>query len=290
MRACDVGLRVRVRSGTHACFVGEETALRALGDGCFQSHTKAAADDGLGREGIPEDHGEGRGNVSDARCENYDTAENEDDRHDRDDLLSDGSQAIHTADENDCTDHDQDDADDPGRNAESRLESGTDGVGLHHAAEESQSEDDRNGEESGQEPAKRSLERSGDVVNGTALNAAVFVPDPRLLCENSFRIDSRHSEEGDDPHPEDRARSACQNSAGSPDDIAGSDLGRDRGGERLEGAHPALMLFAVERDISEYTFHPFSKESYLDKSGPDRVPETDQDQQKDQHIIRRCHQ
>ena len=45
------------------------------------------------------------------------------------------------------------------------------------------------------------------------------------------------------------------------------------------------MLFAIEGEISEHLAHALSKAADLDKSRPDGIPESDQDQQDDKDVI-----
>ena len=55
--------------------------------------------------------------------------------------------------------------DDPGGNAGSIGKRLTDGIGLHHAADEAQRKDDGYGEEAGQELAEATLKGTLDVIN-----------------------------------------------------------------------------------------------------------------------------
>ncbi len=72
---------------------------------------------------------------------------------------------LHTSQEDDGADDDQDDTHDPGGDAESRLHGGADGVGLDHTAHESKGQDDGDSEEARQELSEASLERRGDVTD-----------------------------------------------------------------------------------------------------------------------------
>ena len=63
-------------------------------------------------------------------------------------------------------------------------------------------------EEYGKELTELAAEGSLDVVDGTAGDRAVFADFLILLCQNSLTVDGGHTEEGRDPHPEQRARTA----------------------------------------------------------------------------------
>ena len=281
----DVGLRVGVRRGAHTGLIGEQAALRALGERDLQRRAEAAADDGLRSEGIPEDHAEGRGDVLDAGDEDDQSAGQENSRHDGHDLLGHGGEALHAAEEDEAADGDEHHADDPRRHVEGVGEGLADGVGLHHAAEEAERQNDGDGEEAREELAEAALEGGGDIVNRAAEDVAVLIHGARFLRERGFRVDGRHAEEGDDPHPEDGAGAAGEDRAGRADDIAGADLRRNGGGERLEGAHAALLLSAAETEAAEHAVPALLEVTDLHEAGLDGVPQTNGDEQRDQNVV-----
>ena len=138
VRALDVRERVGVGGRTHTGLIGEQAALCTLRNGGLDGIAEAAADDGLRSEGILEDHADGSGDILDARDENDETAEQEDRGHDGNDLLGDGGEALHAAEEDEAADGDEHETDDPGRDTEGSLHRRADGVGLHHAAHEAE--------------------------------------------------------------------------------------------------------------------------------------------------------
>ena len=281
-----IGLGVGVGSGAHTGFIGEQAALGALADGGFQGIADAAADDGAGVKGILEDHAEGLGNVPDADCQNHQRTQQEDSGHNGHQLFGDGSQTLHAAQEDNGADDDQHDTHDPGRDTESSLEGGADGVGLHHAAHETQGQDDGNGEEPGQELAEAALKSGGDVVHRAAVNGAVLVNDTGLLGQGGFRVDSSHAEEGNDPHPEDGAGAAGEDGAGGADDVAGTHLSGNGGGQGLEGGHAALLSAALEPDVAKGLFHGLAEAADLHEAGANGVPQAHADEQEHQDVAR----
>ena len=276
---------VGVGGRTHTSLIGEQAALCTLRNGGLDGIAEAAADDGLRSEGILEDHAEGRGDILDTRDENDETAEQEDRSHDGDDLLGDGGKTLHAADEDEAADGDEHETNDPGRDAEGSLHRGADGVGLHHAAEEAKRQRDGDGEEGGEELAEATLEGSGDVVDGAALDVAVLFNDAGLLGEGRFCVNRGHAEEGDQPHPEDGAGAAGEDGAGSADDVTRTDLSGDGGGERLEGAHTALVLLTVERQVAKHTVPALFEAADLDEAGLDGVPKTNAEQQEHKDVV-----
>ena len=285
VRIFDVGERVGVGRGAHTGLVGEQAALRALGDGELDGVAEAAADDGLRLKGVAEDHGEGLGNVLDTDNEHDEAAEEEHRRHEGHDLFRHGRKALHAAEENERADDDQHDADAPRWDAERGLHRCADGVGLHHAAHETERQRDGDGEEAREELAEFAMKGRRDVVDRAALDRAVGFDDARLLRERRFRVDRGHAEKRDDPHPEHRARAAGEDRARDADDDAGADLSSNGGGERLKRAHSAAALLAVEGDAAEHAVPALLKAAYLDAARLDRVPDADAEQQNDQNVV-----
>ena len=119
----------------------------------------------------------------------------------------------------------------------------------------------------GEELAEAALERGGDVVDGAAVNGAVSGLHAGLDGQGGLGINGGHAEEGDDPHPEDGAGAAGEDGAGGADDVAGAHLGGDGGGQRLKGAHAAVVLLAVEGQVAEHLAHALAEAADLDEAG-----------------------
>ena len=285
VRILHVGLSVGMGGRAHTGLVGEQTTLGALRDGLLDGVAERTAHDGLRLKGVLEDHAEGGGDVPDAEDQDDQTAQQEDRRHNGDDFFRNGGQPLNAAQENDAADDDQRHAHDPGGDAESGLEALSDGVGLHHAAHEAQSQNDGDCEQGRQEFAEAALERGGDVIDRAAVDGAVCCLDPRLDGQCGFSVDGGHAEEGDDPHPEDGAGAAGQDGTGCAYDVAGAHLSGNGGGQCLKGAHAAVMLFAVEGQIAEDSAHTLAEAADLNEAGLDAVPQADSHQQKDQNVV-----
>ena len=281
-----VGLRVGVGRGAHTGLIGEQAALGTLTDGGLDGVAEAAADDGLGLEGVLEDHGEGGGDVLDAADQNGKAAQQKDTGHDGDDLLRHSGKALHAAQKDDGADHHQHDAHDPGGNSESGGAGGTDGVGLDHGADEAQSQGDGDGEEASQEGAELIVESSLDVVNRAAGYGAVRLDHAGLLGQNGFGINGGHTKERDDPHPEDGAGAAHKDCAAGADDVTGTHLGGDGSGEGLEGTQAALLLPAPKGEAAEDLAHTFAEAANLDKLGFCREEDAGTYQQDHQDVVR----
>ena len=69
-------------------------------------------------------------------------------------------------------------------------------------------------------------------------------------------------------------------------DVAGADLGRDGGGQRLERAHPVLAgLLPVEGEAAEHMAQPLRKAAHLDEAGADGKVEPGAQQQEQQQQL-----
>ena len=87
------------------------------------------------------------------------------------------------------------------------------------------------------------------------------------MGQNGLCIDGSHAQKGDDPHPEDGPRPAGEQSAGGAHNVARANLGSNGGSQGLKGAHAALLLFATERQSTEYLTEPLTQTAHLNASG-----------------------
>ena len=84
------------------------------------------------------------------------------------------------------------------------------------------------------------------------MDCAVRVDDFGLLGERRLGVIGGHAEQRDNPHPEDCAGAADEDSTASADDVSGADLRGDCGGKRLERAHVTAVIAARERKAAEH--------------------------------------
>ena len=284
MRILHLGQRVGVRGGAHAGLVGKQAALGALADGGDDAEG-GAAHGGVGVEGALEDEGEGGRDVGRVHDKDHERAQHVKDGHDGHDLLGDGGQTRHAADEHDAGQDDHDEAHDPGGDTEGGVHGLGDGVRLHHAAHEAEGQNDGHGEEPGEELAPVALESRGDVVHRAAVDGAVLVDHAGFLGHDGLGVVGGHAEQGDDPHPEDGARAAHDDGAASAHDVAGTHLGRDGGGERLERRHAAALVAAAQGEVAEHAAPAFAEAAELDRLGAHGEPDAHAEQQDDQDVV-----
>ena len=274
-----------VGGGAHTGLVGEQAALCTLADGGLEGVTQAAADDGVGGEGVAEDHSEGFRDVLNTADEQHQAAQQIDAGHDRHQLFGDGGDAVDAAQEDEAGDCGDQQADDPRGHVEGGGTGLADGVGLDHGAHEAQSQGDGDGEEGGQELAELVVKGTADVVDGAAHHVAIFAHNTSLLRQDRFGVDGGHAEEGDEPHPEQDARATHQDGAAGADDVAGTHLSGHGGSQSLEGAHTAGLLAAPQGEAAKHAAHALAQAAHLDEAGPDAVVQAAAHQHDDQDVV-----
>ena len=252
---------------------------------CCHRDTGHTAGHGLGVKGQHKDLGKGTGQRPGVHSQNDDAAHNVEGRHDGDDLFGDGGDALHTAQEDESRNGRHHNAHHQPVEAESVGKGIADGVGLDHVAHEAQRQDDQHREDGGQHPAEFALESRPDVVGGTAGDPAVFHRFV-VLGQHSLGVDGGHAEESRHPHPEQRAGAAADHGGGTTGDVAGTHLGRNGGGQRLEGAHTILTgLFAVQGEAAERPVEAFPKAAQLHAPQPDGEKDAGAHQQEQEQVV-----
>ena len=261
---------VCVRGGTHAGLVGEQAACNAVAHCLAYRDADCAAEDGLRVKRRNEDGLERRDDCRVVEAENDNAACHIEQRHDRDDLLGNGSDTADAAEEDERRDECADDADRDLRCAERRLERYADRVCLHHVAGEAEREDDGNREETGEKLAETALKTCADVVDRAAGHVTALIGGLVLLRKDRLAVDGGHTEESGEPHPENRARAAGVKCGSRARDVAGADLRRDSGRQRLKRAHAVrARLFTVERKVAEQMLPAGAELADLDKARAD---------------------
>ena len=166
-------------------------------------------------------------------------------------LFRDARETSETAEEDEPGDDGRDDARHRKRRPEGRVHGLRDRIRLHGVADAAERDDDGDREEDG-EGLEFLAEPLRDVVGRTAHDVAVGVMPLVGLRENRFGEDRRHPEEGRDPKPEERARTARNEGRRGTGDVPGTHLGGDGRGERLKRTHPRLVgAFAEEGSAAE---------------------------------------
>ena len=245
----DVRHGVGMRRGAHTGLVGEEAARYAVADGVFHHRTGCTARRGFRGEGLADDALEHVGHVADIKEEHDERAEDVDQRHEGDNELGDGCDALLSAHDDHAHEQRQHDADEVGQvghgvrpGAEGVDDGDRDGVGLHHITHATEGEDDGQGEEDGQWVA---FEAFGDVVCGPTGDAAILHLAV-LLRQRGFGEYRSHAQQRGHPHPEDGAHTTGGDGRSYAANVARAHLCGHGCGQGLEGVDlVGLVLLSV---------------------------------------------
>ena len=207
-------------------------------------------------------------------------------RHDRNDLLGNGCDTAYAAEEDERCNNRADDADNDHRCAKRGVERDADRVCLYHVAGKAQCKNNRNREEAGEELAEFTGKACADVVDRTAGNVALVVRGLVLLRENRLAVDGGHAEERTQPHPENRTRTAGIQCGSRACNVAGADLRRNRGGQRLERTHAVLArLLTVEREMAEQMLPACAELAHLNEARANGKHDAGANQQVQQQAV-----
>ncbi len=235
MRYCRGGGGVRCRA--LAGLVGEQTTAHAVHERCAQGGTG----DLLDAQGVLHDGAEHRWNFADVDGQHDHAQQNVGTGHDGHDHLGSVSDALHATEDHQRGQHGHQQARSDlqpsriGRNIGVQgVQGGTrglrDGVGLHGVVHKAIGDGDGDAEDQRQRLRAQPL---GHVV-GRATDVAVLIAGFPQLRQRGFHEGSRAADEGDDPHPEHRARATQGDGDSHAHHVACTHAGRCRDAESLE--------------------------------------------------------
>ena len=115
---------------------------------------------------------------------------------------------------------------------------------------------------------------------------AIRLLNPCNLSQYSLGVNGSHTEESNNPHPENSTRTTSQNCTAGTYDITSTNLSSNSGSQSLEGTHLAFLGLTVNGKITKYSPQAFAKTANLDKSGTDTVEQTYTHQQEHQNVVR----
>ena len=271
---------------THTSFVREQTTCNTITDSQLYRSTYCTTEERFWSKCINEDGCNSTWQVADVNEDTYQTTNQIESSHDRNDLLGNGSDGAYAAQEDEECQSSNDHADDQWVDAECGVECITDGVGLYHVTDEAQSQNDEDGEQSSQYFTESTFVSCADVVNRTTGYSAVVANGFVLLSQGSFYEVGSHAEECGNPHPEDRAHTTGSDSGSSTSKVTGTYLSSDGSCQCLEGRHTVFTSFVTGQfDVAEYLFETFSKVTNLYAFGFDGEPYTCADKSKQQEEV-----
>ena len=275
-----------MRCGAHTGLIGEKSSLNALADCGFEGISDASADYSGGIKGILEDKTEGFGYVFDTDAQHYKSADEVENGHNGNHLFGDGAYAADASDEDEnCCDA-KENADCPAGNSEGIVTGLAYGIGLNHGSHKAERKSYGDGKETGEEFSEFALKGGAYIIDGAAGNGSVLMNYAGLLSENGLAVYCRHAEESDDPHPQNGSGAADENGSAGTDDVSGTDLSGDGGGQRLERGKSACLAAAVKADAAEGFFHTFAETANLNKAGADGIEKTGSYEQNYENVVR----
>ena len=248
--------------GTQTGFVGEHAALEALHHHGLDGNAGSAAHRSHGSESGLEDRAESGNDVGVVDADDHNAAQNEQHHHEGHHLLREGSHALEAAQRDGSSQRHQHKADDQAvegdafvqghigqsGNAERGFNVHHDLVDLTHGADAEGGQQGEDGEQHRQHltnslAALLGAQTIAQVVHGTAGPLAVFVAAAVVDAQHVFGVVGHHAKESGDPHPEHSAGAADDDGSRHTRDITNADGGSQRGAQRLEGRHSALVAF-----------------------------------------------
>ena len=246
---------MRVWGRTHTSFVREQTTCNTVTDSQLYGSTYCTTEHGSRFECVNEDVSNSAWQIADVHNDNYDTTNEVESSHDRNDFFSYRSDGTDTAQEDEECQNSNDHTDDQWVNTECGRERITDGVSLNHVTDEAQSQNDEYGEQSSQDFTEGAFESSTDVVNWTADYRTIVANRFIFLCEGCFYEVGCHTEECGNPHPEDSTHTTGSDSGSSTSKVTGTYLSSDGSCQCLEGRHTVFTSFVTGQfDVTEHLF------------------------------------
>lgn len=303
-RLLDVGVGVNHDRRAETCFVGEDSAFEALGDYGFEGNACGAAPDGTETEGVCKDRSERSSDLIVMNADDHQRTGDEEYNHDRHDFFGNCGNALQSADDDKSGQKHQDDAENQRVERDVLIQNNSgkridpegvfkicnDLVDLSHISDAEGGEDAEHGKQDREHLAERLAALVGaetvlQVVHCTAGPLSVRVSAAEIDAQDVFRIVGHHAEEGCDPHPEDRARTADRDGCGDTGDVAHADRCREGGAECLELGNHALFI-RVRLDMffentADGVFPPVCKMSDLEKFRQNRHDDAGSEQEDD---------
>ena len=161
-------------------------------------------------------------------------------RHGGHDLTGHGTDTLHAADEDGSGQQEDGDGGKPRRDGEVGLYGFTDGVALYHSAR-TDTGDDAEQRKARAEPHPLGSEPVFDEVHGAAHPVSGGGLFTEMHGKEHFAELGGHTHKGGHPHPEQRAGAADVNGCRHAHDVAGPDVGGQRGHQRVERRDFALL-------------------------------------------------
>src|SRR5699024_11161002 len=221
--------RGSVRRGTLACLVGEQAAPHADAEGGTDSRARNL----LQPQGVANNQPDHAGYLAEVHEHDDETHDDVGHGHQGHDDLGDAGDAGDTTEDDECGQGGDDDRDDQLEGHGVAVEGPThrvdDGVRLNRVVDEAVGEGQRDGEDDGE---RLPSQAAGHVERRATVIMAVGVAGLPQLSQGGFHEGGGATDDGDHPHPEDRARPTDGDRQRHAGDVAGTHTG---GGGNREG-------------------------------------------------------
>ena len=264
------------RRGTESGFVGEHAAGHTHSDGHHHGRTGKTAFGGRRRERFGDNPSKNAGKLVNVQDDDDKGDEDVYHRHGGHDLTGHGTDALHAADEDSSGQQEDGDGGKPRRDGEVGLYGFTDGVALYHSAR-TDTGDDAEQRKARAEPHPLGSEPVFDEVHGAAHPVSGRGLFAEMHGKEHFAELGGHTHKGGHPHPEQRAGAADVNGCRHAHDVAGPDVGGQRGHQRVERRDFALL--GLIGTPGPQVFEPSKKIAECEKFQADSQIQASTDQQ-----------
>ena len=251
-----VGCGVDAGCEAKAGVVGAGGAGGALLDDKGDCGADEAARGGGAGKGVAEDQGEGVGQVGDVAHDHNDAGEQPEDGHNRNQGAADLAHGLQTANAGEEHEQDHNAGDDVRIPAVGGLGGLDDGVNLHNGRHEDRVEEQADGEGLFKEFG---VQTRLHVVHGAAVDLPVGGNLAVVYGEGDLRALDGHGEEGEDPHPENRAGSADSDGGRGAGDVAHSYRPGQRAHDRLELGQALGLRLLLLKELAHGVLHDIAK-------------------------------
>ena len=258
--------------------VGEDAPLHAPGYRILHRCAHHAAESRMAGKGALEDDAQGGKNPGGIHDNNHQGSQNIGKGHKGNQFFRHGGNAFQAAHHHQGCQCHQAHAGEPHGNLKYLLHIHGNGVDLAHIANAEGGNHAEAAEQHRQNPADFLIAGVASqailqIVHSTAAPFTIFVLPAEIDAQYIFGVIGHHAENGNNPHPENRARPASGNGSRHAGDIAGANGGRQGGAEALELADGFILFGSVGGDVligkdaADGVLHPVAELGHLKRLG-----------------------
>ena len=228
-RVLDVRSGRDVGDGTETCLVGEHSSLQT-GDDYGSDSSAEGAGNG---ECVLEDHRDGVDHSTDVEADGDECEDDPEDGHDGDDLCGELRRGLQSLEQDEGCERRDDDGEHEVvvLEVEGTAESAGSVTGLDPDEPDTEGQDEEDRGDDTEFPVAETL---GGVVGGTTVEVTVLLLLLEDLGEGGFHEAAGGTDDGEDPHPEDRSGTTHHDGGSDSGDVSYADTGAHSDTERFE--------------------------------------------------------